>query len=80
MKTKVLNLAGVLYEGEAKSVNIATKSGEVTLLDHHRPLMSVLASDSRIKIEREDGTKEAFVSKSGFLHMDGNNELTLLID
>ena len=80
MKAKIVNLKGVLYEGEAKAVNAQTESGEITLLDHHRPLISVLKSNGRLWVESLDGHRQEFSTPSGFLHMNGNNELTVLVD
>ncbi|MFA7302129.1 MAG: F0F1 ATP synthase subunit epsilon [Candidatus Paceibacterota bacterium] len=80
MQTKVVTLSGVVFEGEAKAVHARTQSGDITLLDHHRPLISVLAPQTRIRIETLEGTDVAFPAANGFLHMDGNNVLTILVD
>ncbi len=79
MKVKVVNLKGVLFEGEAKAVNAQTESGEITLLDHHQPLISVLKKGGRLWVEGA-GARQEFAAPGGFLHMNGNNELTVLVD
>lgn len=80
MKTKVVNLSGVVYEGEAKAVHARTEAGDITILDHHRPIVSTLARDTEVRVETIENTKEAFAAAGGFLHMDGNNSLTILVD
>ena len=42
MKIGVYSFEKVLYQGEAISVNCNTKMGEITILNHHRPLISIL--------------------------------------
>jgi len=80
MKTKVVTLAGVVFEGETKAVHARTNVGDITLLDHHRPLISVLAPNTQVRVETKENTKEEFAASGGFLHMDGNNSLTILVD
>ncbi|HEY4518128.1 MAG TPA: hypothetical protein VJG48_00705 [Candidatus Paceibacterota bacterium] len=80
MKTKILNLKGILFEGEAKKVNVKTLSGEITLLDHHQPIISVLQKDSKIWLEDASSKRQDFAAQGGFLHLNGNNELSVLVD
>ena len=79
MKVKALSLRGILFEGEALSVNVKTQSGDVTILDHHRPLISVLSA-GRAVITDSAGAKKTIPVRSGFLEMSRQNELSLLID
>jgi F-type H+-transporting ATPase subunit epsilon len=79
MKTRVVTLKGVKYEGEAKSVNVKTTDGEVTVLNNHRPFVTVLAP-CVARIET-DSNEEKFVDiTGGFLYMDTANQLTILAD
>jgi F0F1-type ATP synthase epsilon subunit len=82
MNTKIINLSGVLFEGEAKALNARTVSGEITILDHHKPIISVLTDNSRIWLDEAGAgnKRHEFATPSGFLHLDGNNHLTVLID
>jgi F0F1-type ATP synthase epsilon subunit len=59
-------------------VNAQTLSGEITLLPKHQPIISVLKDSSRIYLEDREGRK-TFDVASGFLHLDGNNALTVLL-
>jgi len=80
MKTKVINLKGALFDGEAKSVNAKTQSGEITILPHHHPIISVLASPALVRVEDEHGEHHSFTTTGGFLHLDGDSHLTVLVD
>ncbi len=70
---------GILFEGEAISVNAKTTVGEITVLDHHRPIVSVLKKGALV-VGDTAGKKAEFSTQSGFLEMNGANTLTALID
>ncbi len=79
MKLTILSLKGIQYDGEAAGLNIKTASGEITVLDHHRPLVTVLAK-GETKIIKPDGSRESAAINSGFLEMGPNNDLRVLLD
>ena len=70
---------GILFDGEAISVNAKTTVGEITVLDHHRPLISILQKGN-IVVSDGAGKKNNFATMSGFLEMNDANMLTALID
>lgn len=79
MKLSIYSLRKTLYEGNAKSVNCQTKAGEITILDKHRPLVSML-KEGVIKIIDEN-EKENFVNaKSGFLEIKPDNEARFIVE
>ena len=80
MRDKILNLRGVVYEGEVKSANVKTLSGEITILDHHRPMISILAARGKIRLESQAGEKSEYEAPSGFLHLNPVGELAILVD
>ena len=77
MKLSVISLKGLEFDGEVSSLNLKTTSGEITLLDNHRPLITRLNSGQAVII-KENGEKIGFDIKSGFFEMGGNNKATLL--
>lgn len=79
MRLRALNLKGVIFEGDVKSANLKTKAGEITILDNHRPLVTLLEK-GEAKIRRANGAEERIPINSGFLEMSPDNMLTLLID
>jgi ATP synthase F1 epsilon subunit len=79
MKLGVYSLQKVLFQGDAKSVNCNTRSGEITILDHHEPLISILEKGT-IKIVDNNG-KEAFIPvHSGFLEVDSGSQAKILVE
>ncbi len=79
MKLGVYSLKKVLFQGDAKSVNCNTRSGEVTILDNHQPLISILAKGV-VKIVDADQKEHYIQTRSGFLEVDANNQTKLLIE
>lgn len=78
MKFKIVTPEKVIYENEILQVSIPTTSGEITVLPHHIPLVSVLAA-GELKIKDKDGEHNMAVS-GGFLEVRGNNEIVILAD
>lgn len=79
MRLSIYSLKKVLFEGEAASVNAKTASGEITVLDHHRPLISLLESGTVKVIDADE--KEHYLSvTSGFLEVNAQNTVWLLVE
>ncbi len=79
MKLGVYSLQKVLFEGEAREVTCMTQSGEITVLDHHEPLITLLAKGVAKVIDAD--RKEHFVPvRAGFLEVDANNQAKLLVE
>jgi len=77
MKLSIISLKGLEFEGEVSSVNLNTTSGDITVLNNHRPLITQLAKSQAVII-KEDGDKFNFDIESGFLEVGINNIATLL--
>jgi len=77
MKLNVYTLKGVIYEGEIHSLNVMTKSGEITILDHHRPIVSIL-KEGEIRFIDMDKHSQKIVIKGGFLEMGPKNVVNIL--
>ena len=79
MKLSIYSLKKVLYEGDAESVNCQTESGEITILDHHRPLITTLKAGN-IKIV-DTSKKEHYIPvSSGFLEVGSENRAKLIVE
>lgn len=79
MKLSVYSLKKVLYEGDAASVNVKTTSGEITILDHHIPLVSELAEGTMTIVDT--AKKEHFVPiSSGFVEVSADNRAKFIVD
>jgi F0F1-type ATP synthase epsilon subunit len=79
MKLGVYSLRKVLFNGDAKSVNCNTRLGEITILDHHEPLISILEKGV-IKITDANKEDHYIQTRSGFLEIDANNQAKILIE
>jgi ATP synthase F1 epsilon subunit len=79
MHLSIYSLKRILYEGEAKLLNCKTASGEITVLDHHRPLISELKAGV-VKVLDGSNAEHFFNLKSGFLEVNSQNQVRLLVD
>lgn len=74
MKLGIYSLKKVLYQGEIESLTVRTVSGEITVLPHHRPLLTML-TEGVIKIV-DSSHKEQFLRVfGGFLEVNSHNEI-----
>jgi F0F1-type ATP synthase epsilon subunit len=79
MQLGIYSLEKVLYHGSAIEVNCRTKSGEITILDHHEPLISILVSGT-VKVVDENKKEWYIPVASGFLEVNSKNEAKLLVE
>lgn len=77
MKLNIISLGGIQFDGEVISLNLKTTSGEITVLDNHRPLITQLARGRAVVI-KENGEKFNFDIKSGFLEVGEGNQATIM--
>lgn len=77
MKLSVISLSGIQFDGEVVLLNLKTTSGEITVLDNHRPLVTALKK-GKATVIKEDGTKLNFDIESGFLEVSERNQATIL--
>jgi F-type H+-transporting ATPase subunit epsilon len=74
MKVKILNPKHVVFEGEAGSLFVQGDRNEFEILDHHAPIVSLLAKGELVL----DWKKKIPVS-GGMIKFD-NNECTILVE
>lgn len=79
MKLSIYSLRKTLYEGQAKAINCQTRAGEITILDKHRPLISIL-KEGVIKVTDENGKDNFVNAKSGFLEIKPDNEARFIVE
>jgi F0F1-type ATP synthase epsilon subunit len=79
MHLGVYSLEKNFYHDEARSVNCKTTMGEITILNNHQPLISVLAKGV-IKIIDEQNKEHYIDAESGFLTVLEGNNVRILID
>lgn len=79
MKLGVYSLQKVLFQGEAKSINCRTASGEITILEHHLPLISLLKAGT-ITIVDQAGAEHFVPVSGGLLEVRSGNEVRFLVE
>ena len=77
MKLSIVSLKGLEFDGEISSLNLKTTSGEITVLDNHRPLITQLVKCQALII-KDSGEKLNFNITSGFLEVSEHNQATIL--
>ena len=78
LKLKIATPEKVIYENEVDQVSTPTMEGEITVLPHHIPLISVLSA-GELKIKDNSG-EQVMALAGGFLEVRANNELVILAD
>lgn len=77
MRLEITTPDGTVFEGETDSVSIPTPDGEITVLAHHIPLMSIVRPGT-VTIRSRDSEQLLAVSR-GVIEVDGTN-VRLLVD
>ncbi|MDE1970302.1 MAG: hypothetical protein KGI50_01865 [Patescibacteria group bacterium] len=77
MTLGIYTLQGTLFQGHVKKIIATTTAGEITILDHHIPLVARLASPSVRLVDAQE--KETIIKiTSGVLEVRGGSEVFIL--
>lgn len=79
MKLSLYSLKKILFQGEASLLNCKTAMGEITVLDNHETLITVLSSGI-VKITDSQEREHFFLIKSGFLEVKTGNEVRCIVE
>ena len=79
MKLSLYSLKNIIFQGEASLLNCQTVAGEITVLDKHEALISVLSAGI-IRIVDANKKEQFFPIKSGFLEVKPNNEVRCIVE
>ncbi|HVN26732.1 MAG TPA: F0F1 ATP synthase subunit epsilon [Candidatus Paceibacterota bacterium] len=79
MTVSVYSIEKVLFRGDAVAVNCNTQAGEITILSHHRPIISILAKGT-VKITDGAGREHWIPVRSGFLEVNSQDQAMLLVE
>lgn len=83
MLLHIYSLRKPVLRKEASSVNLKTEMGELTVLDNHRALMT-LVRPGPIRITDAKGVEEIVEAKNGFLEVrpspETKGEVNILLD
>lgn len=78
MLLKIVTPDGITYENEIDQISVSTQKGEITILPHHIPLISVLKA-GEVRILKAGQEIDMAVS-TGVLEVRPNNEVYILAD
>ncbi|MEK7170228.1 MAG: F0F1 ATP synthase subunit epsilon [Patescibacteria group bacterium] len=78
LQLKIVSLKEVVYNDYVDSVTLPTKSGEITVLPHHVPLVSHLAKGTILA--KFEGQQKPFEIDGGFMEVSGDSRLTILLN
>ncbi len=78
MRVNIYSLQKTFFEGEAVSVNCQTEAGEITVLDRHAPLISVLRPGT-ITVVDSTGKSHYIQGNGGFLEFGAKNQAIAVI-
>jgi len=79
MKLSIYSLKNILFQGNASLLNCQTTTGEITVLDHHEPLITVLSAGV-IRIIDEKEKERFFEVKSGFMEVKPDSEVRCIVE
>jgi F0F1-type ATP synthase epsilon subunit len=80
MKLSIYSLKKILFSGEAKSLNCKTPLGEITVLDNHETLITVLTAGTMMVFPAQGGPALGWEIKSGFLEVRHGNEIRCIVE
>ena len=78
MRVIIARVGETLYEGEAHSLTVPGRAGEMTILSHHMPLVSTLKKGTVIVRETKDSAPKEFEIQEGVLEVSGDSATVLL--
>ena len=79
MQLSIHSLKKTLYDGEAKSVTLASTTGELTILNNHLPLITTLAPGT-IQVTEETGHIFKIAASSGTLEVQPGSKVAILVN
>jgi F-type H+-transporting ATPase subunit epsilon len=78
-KLKILSPDKCLLNEEVYSLNVPTKSGYITILNNHTPIISVLGIGD-LKVVKKDKTEFGICIQGGVIDVKDNGDTILLVD
>ena len=76
MEVEIITPEKIVFQGQAGCIILPTKAGEISALDHHCSLISVLSPG---KIRLKNGTEEMIFGVEGGLLEVSNGKVNILL-
>ncbi len=77
MNVAIHSIGGTLYAGTAEKLICDTPQGQMTVLDHHLPLIARISGPSMSVVQKTAERSDIALS-SGFLEVRPNSEIVIL--
>ncbi|MFY9462872.1 MAG: hypothetical protein WAP52_01665, partial [Candidatus Sungiibacteriota bacterium] len=77
MHISIHSLQSTLFDGEAEKLICETPMGQMTVLDHHLPLISRVNGPSLVVVQK-NGERAEVLLAGGFLEVRPNSEVIVL--
>ncbi|HOX60653.1 MAG TPA: ATP synthase F1 subunit epsilon [Candidatus Magasanikbacteria bacterium] len=79
LKLKIVTPEKVVYENEVVKISLPTPDGEITVLPHHIPLITILAA-GELRLTDMSGAEHIMAVAGGFVEVRGGTEIIILAD
>jgi len=84
MKTSVYSIEKTLFEGETEKIVAQTAMGEITILDDHAPLISLVRGGVKIYIKEKEGVIQSehmieIPVPFGFIEVQPKSKVVILV-
>jgi F-type H+-transporting ATPase subunit epsilon len=76
---KVISTNKVIFKGSAKKIVIPTLSGEITVLNNHVPIISVIKKGEIKIVDSEDNTIKLFEVDGGVVDVRKSGEVVVML-
>ena len=77
MKLEVYSIEKTLFDGEVKSITLATTGGEITVLDNHLPLITIV-KPGEIYYTDQQNKEDRLSLAGGILEVRPDSEAIIL--
>jgi len=79
MKLQIHTIEKTLFDGDIKSLTLPTEEGEITVLENHLPLVTLIKPGIIRVVDKSDKTSIIDFGSFGFMEVKPENEgITLL--
>lgn len=79
MKLSIYSIQSTLFDGVAEKLIAKTAMGEITVLDNHLPLVTILEGP-HVEIIDTRGERNTIAIRSGFLEVRPESEVVILAE
>lgn len=79
MKVSIYNISETVFDDDAEKIIVSTSLGEITILDGHIPIISMIRGPAFSLVDKDGKTKIIKVS-SGFIEVRPENHVVILAE